>query len=79
MHAAPDAPPALADLPAVLKVPEVARFLRVDKSTVYALVDRGELPVVKIGRSFRVTRDQLGRFLAGQDAGTTELRAAEPA
>ena len=55
------------ELPPVLRVDEVATFLRCDRGTVYKLVERGELPVVRLGRSFRVTREVLGRFIAGED------------
>jgi excisionase family DNA binding protein len=58
-------PPKLSDLPPVMKVPEVAGFLRCDSSTVYQLIQRCELDVVRLGRSFRVTRDALERFVAG--------------
>ncbi|MDF3051221.1 MAG: binding domain protein excisionase family [Pseudonocardia sp.] len=39
-----------------LTVAEVARTMRVSKMTVYRLVHGGELPAVRVGRSFRVPR-----------------------
>ena len=37
-----------------LTVTEVASLMRVSKMTVYRLVHNGELPAVRVGRSFRV-------------------------
>jgi excisionase family DNA binding protein len=58
--------PELADLPPVLKVPEVASHLRCDPATIYELIRRGELEVVKLGRAFRITREALTRFVEGE-------------
>lgn len=44
-------PPAQAQF---LTVAEVAGLMRVSKMTVYRLVHNGELPAVRVGRSFRV-------------------------
>ncbi|CKZ78134.1 DNA-binding protein [Mycobacterium tuberculosis] len=38
----------------LLTVAEVAALMRVSKMTVYRLVHNGELPAVRVGRSFRV-------------------------
>ena len=53
------------DLPMVLRVSEVAEVLRVDPDTVYSMVHRGELPVIRVGRVFRFSRDQLMQFVEG--------------
>ncbi len=49
-----------------LKVPEVAEVLRVARSRAYELVADGTIPAVKIGRSIRVNRQELDRWLEGQ-------------
>ena len=49
-----------------LKVPEVASELRIARSRVYELVGEGEIPSVRIGRSVRVSRKELDRWLEGQ-------------
>ena len=49
-----------------LKVPEVAEVLRIARSRAYELVADGEIPAVKIGRSVRVSRKDLDRWLEGQ-------------
>ena len=46
-------PPGLAQVQ-FLTVAEVATMMRVSKMTVYRLVHNGELPAVRVGRSFRV-------------------------
>lgn len=40
--------------PAFYTVAEVAAMMRVSKMTVYRMVNSGELPAVRFGRSFRV-------------------------
>lgn len=46
-----------------LTVQEVAEVMRVSKMTVYRLLHSGELPGVRVGRSFRVPQDALAEFL----------------
>ena len=46
-----------------LTVAEVATVMRVSKMTVYRLVHSGELPAVRVGRSFRVREDAVDEYL----------------
>ena len=46
-----------------LTIAEVAAMMRVSKMTVYRLVHNGELPAVRVGRSFRVTEDDVDDYL----------------
>jgi excisionase family DNA binding protein len=46
-----------------LTVAEVAATMRVSKMTVYRLVHGGELPAVRVGRSFRVTEEDVNEYL----------------
>jgi len=46
-----------------LTVAEVARMMRVSKMTVYRLVHSGELPAVRVGRSFRVPERDVDDYL----------------
>jgi len=46
-----------------LTVEEVAEVMRVSKMTVYRLLHSGELPGVRVGRSFRVPQDALEAYL----------------
>jgi excisionase family DNA binding protein len=45
--------------PTIMTVEEVARYLRVHTMTVYRLIQRGELPAVRVGRSWRFRKDQI--------------------
>lgn len=47
-----------------MTVGEVAAVLRVSSMTVYRLINAGELPAVRIGRSFRVRSEDFDRYLA---------------
>ncbi len=46
-----------------LTVAEVAAIMRVSKMTVYRMVHSGELPAVRVGRSFRVPQDAVDKYL----------------
>lgn len=46
-----------------LTVAEVAAMMRVSKMTVYRLVHNGELPAVRVGRSFRVLEKDVDEYL----------------
>ena len=54
-----------------LTVAEVAEIMRVSKMTVYRLVHSGELPAVRVGRSFRVNETAVNEYLESSvyDAG----------
>jgi excisionase family DNA binding protein len=45
-------------------VSEVAALLRVSNMTVYRLINSGELPAVRIGRSFRLPAADVDRYVA---------------
>lgn len=48
-----------------LTVAEVATLMRVSKMTVYRLVHSGELPAVRVGKSFRVPEKAVHAYLEG--------------
>lgn len=54
--------PDLADV-SFLTVAEVAAVMRVSKMTVYRLVHNGDLPAVRVGRSFRVPEQAVHDYL----------------
>lgn len=62
--------PALAEM-RFLTVAEVATVMRVSRMTVYRLVHSGDLPAVRVGRSFRVPERAVHEYLraAFTDAG----------
>ena len=49
-----------------LTVREVASTLRVSNMTVYRLINAGELPAVRVGKSFRLREDDVDRYLAAR-------------
>ncbi|GAA4119249.1 helix-turn-helix domain-containing protein [Knoellia locipacati] len=53
-----------------LTVAEVASIMRVSKMTVYRMVHGGELPAVRVGRSFRVPEDEVQKYLRESYMGT---------
>ena len=56
-----------------LTVADVAELMRVSKMTVYRLVHSGELPAVRVGRSFRVHEQAVEEYLGASiyEAGQT--------
>ena len=46
-----------------LTTDEVLGYLRINARTVYRLIRNGELPAVRIGRQWRIRRDDLDRWL----------------
>jgi excisionase family DNA binding protein len=46
-----------------LTVAEVATLMRVSKMTVYRLVHNGDLPAIRVGRSFRVPEQAVHDYL----------------
>jgi excisionase family DNA binding protein len=55
---------------AFMTVAEVAAVMRVSKMTVYRLVHSGELPAVRVGRSFRVPEKAVDAYLKDSYHGT---------
>jgi len=48
-----------------MRVPDAAAYFSVPRSRMYDLIQRGEMPAVRIGkRSIRVNRKEVERFLA---------------
>jgi excisionase family DNA binding protein len=47
-------------------VAEVAKLLRVSNMTVYRLVQAGQLPAVRVGRSYRIREEDIDKYLAAQ-------------
>jgi len=47
-----------------LTVAEVASMMRVSTMTVYRLIKAGELPATRVGKSYRLTDEDVDRYLA---------------
>ena len=50
--------------PLLATISEVARYLAVSRSTVYQLMESGQLPYVKLGRCRRIHWDDVHTLLA---------------
>lgn len=53
----------IAGAPVLLTVTEVAKNFRVSKMTVYRLIEHGELPAARIGRSLRIPEQAVRAYL----------------
>lgn len=61
--------------PRFLTVAEVAELARVSRMTVYRMVHAGELPAIRVGKSFRVPQAAVDQMLSdglGYDAAVNE-------
>ncbi len=47
-------------------VAEVAQALRVSNMTVYRLISSGQLPAVRVGKSYRLREEDVNRYLSGR-------------
>jgi excisionase family DNA binding protein len=48
----------------LLTVAEVASAMRVSTMTIYRLIKSGDLPAIRVGRSYRVRGAEVERYLA---------------
>lgn len=65
------------DAPRFLTVAEVAELMRVSKMTVYRMVHSGEIPAVRVGRSFRVPQGAVEEMLTEGLGDWAQQRAAD--
>ena len=56
--------------PRFMTVTEVADIMRVSKMTVYRLIHSGEMPAIRVGKSFRVPEAAVGQII---QAGRADL------
>ena len=52
------------DKDTLLTTGEVARYLHVVPITVYRMIDRGDLPAIKVGSRWRIRRQDLEDYLS---------------
>lgn len=64
------------DLPLVLTSEQAAQILQVSRRTLTNMLDRGTLRGVKIGKKWRVSRDELMRFIEGNGTRTPSSSAS---
>lgn len=51
----------------LLRVGEVAKVLSVSRSHVYRLIESGEIPATRLGRTVRVRREWLDAFVGSSE------------
>lgn len=47
----------------IMTVEDVAKYLKIDESTVYLWAQRGKLPAIKIGRFWRFKKEDIDKWL----------------
>ncbi len=47
----------------ILTIPQVAKYLKISKAKIYYLVQRREIPHIKIGRNVRIRESDLVKWL----------------
>ncbi len=53
---------------ALLSVREAAQMMGVSRGSAYRLIERGELPAVRVGGQLRVDRDELWEYIYGEES-----------
>lgn len=69
MKGRPDASPG-----EILTVAQVAEYLQLNRLTVYRYIRDGKIPAVRLGRLFRITREDVKAFLDSQKVGRSAGR-----
>jgi len=49
-----------------MTVAEVATLMRVSTMTVYRLIKAGDIPAVRVGKSYRLREDDVDKFLSSR-------------
>ena len=63
----------------MLTAKEIQEMLQVDRSTIYRMADRGDLPAVKVGRQWRFPRESVESWLDAQTPATAaSVTASKP-
>lgn len=53
----------------IMTITQVAKYLQISEVTTYRLVQEGKIPAFKVGRSWRVKREDLNEFIEMQKRG----------
>jgi len=46
----------------IMTIIDVARYLRMNEATIYRYIQEGKLPAARLGRNYRVRREDVERF-----------------
>ena len=58
----------------LLKPSEVAQILGIGRSLIYELIDRKEIPSIRLGRCIRIPSESLQRWLKDQESQSSETQ-----
>jgi excisionase family DNA binding protein len=53
----------------IMTIGQVAKYLQISEITTYRLVQEGRIPAFKVGRSWRIKREDLNEFIEKQKRG----------
>lgn len=65
-------------LPGTLTPQQVADFLQVEPQTVWRMIRRGELPAFRVGRVYRITREDFEHWLEERKRTKSESHQSNP-
>lgn len=63
-------------IPAIMTVPEAARFLKIGRTAAYEAIRTGQLPALRLGRKLRVSRAAVQQALLVRTHGDHRLGGA---
>ena len=53
----------------IMKISQVAKYLQISEITTYRLIQEGKIPAFKVGRGWRIKREDLNEFIEKQKKG----------
>lgn len=51
----------------VMTTDEAVKYLKISRKTLLKLVQKGEIPAKKVGKNYRYLRDEIDKFLRGEE------------
>lgn len=57
----------------IMTIPQVAEYLQVSKAKIYLMIQRGEIPYIRLDRNVRVKESELMKWLEKQTVPTRKL------
>ena len=62
----------------LLRVDEAAQLLSLGRSTLYAMAAAGTIPTVRVGRSLRIPREELNRWIEQRTEQAVDFEGQRP-
>jgi len=53
----------------IMTISQVAKYLQISEITTYRLIQEGKIPAFKVGRGWRIKREDLNEFIEKQKKG----------